>query len=74
MGFVVQEGQAVMPVLPKGAAWRWLHAQGRLHGVRVPPREGLPRGLLVLSVYAPLQVRRMAVERRKYTEALADVT
>ena len=58
----------------EGGGLAWLHAQGRLHGVRVPPREGLPRGLLVLSVYAPLQVRRMAVERRKYTEALADVT
>ena len=27
----------------------------RLHGVAVPPRPGLPRGLHLFSVYAPLQ-------------------
>lgn len=74
VGFVAQAGLAVVPVLPQGSAWRWLHAAGRLHAVRLPPRAGLPRGLLVMTVYAPLQVRLQAVERRKYAEALADVT
>ena len=74
VGFVVEAGLAVVPVLPSGAAWRWLHARGRLHAVRIPPRAGLPRGLLVLTVYAPLQVKQQAEERRKYVEAMADVT
>ena len=30
--------------------------------------------MLVLTVYAPLQIRQQAVERRKYAEALAEVT
>jgi len=29
--------------------------QGRLHAVRLAPREGLTRGLLLLSVYIPVQ-------------------
>jgi hypothetical protein len=46
VGFVAQPGVAVSPVLPVGAAWRWLHHVGRLHAVRLAPRPGLPQGLM----------------------------
>ena len=74
VGFVAQPGVALLPVLPVGAAWRWLHAVARLHVVRLVPRPGLPRGLLLLSVYAPLQTRQQDTERRKFVEALVEVT
>ena len=53
VGFVARQGVAISPVKPVGAAWRRLHVLGRLHAVRVPPRPGLPLGLLLFSVYAP---------------------
>ena len=74
VGFVLQSGLAASAALPVGAAWRWLHHKGRLHGIRLAPRPGLPRGLLVLSVYAPLQTRLQQVERRRFIEALLEVT
>lgn len=74
VGFVLRSGVAAAAALPMGAAWRWLHHIGRLHGIRLAPRPGLPRGLLLLSVYAPLQTRLQQVERRKFTEALLEVT
>ena len=43
VGFLAQQGLPLVPVLPVGAAWRRLHAQG------------LPLGMLLVSVYAPLQ-------------------
>ena len=58
VGFVTAQGVAVSPVVPKGAAWRQLHAMRRLHALQLAPRPGLPRGLLLFSVYAPLHVRR----------------
>ena len=74
VGFVAQAGVALTPVLPVGAAWRWLHLLGRVHAVRVAPRLGLPRGLLLLSVYAPLQTRQQAVERGKFVAAMQEIT
>ena len=74
VGFMAQQGLALAPVLPVGAAWRWLHLRCRLHAVRLPPRMGLPKGLLLLSVYAPLQVRQQAMERGKFAAALQEVT
>ena len=61
VGFVSRQGVAISPAPPIGAAWRRLHAMGRLHGIRVPPRVGLPQGLLLLSAYAPLQIRSQSV-------------
>ena len=55
VGFLASPGVAVSPLFPRGPAWRRLHAMARLHGVAVPPRPGLPRGLHLFSVYAPLQ-------------------
>ena len=74
VGFVLRSGVAATAALPVGAAWRWLHFAGRLHGVRLAPRPGLPRGLLLLSVYAPLQTRQQAVQRAKFVAALLEVT
>ena len=74
MGFVAQPGVALAPKLPVGPAWRWLHLMGRLHAAQLPPRPGLPRGLLLLSIYAPLQGRQQAVERGKFAAALQEVT
>ena len=55
VGFVTAAGAAVSQVLPAGAAWRRLHAMQRLHAVQLAPRPGLPRGIVLFSVYAPLQ-------------------
>lgn len=54
VGFLAMPGIAVSPLPPRGAAWRRLHAMARLHGAVFPPRPGLPLGLRVFSVYAPL--------------------
>jgi exonuclease III len=72
VGFVTMQGVAVTPVLPVGAAWRQLHAVGRLHAVRLAPRPALPRGLLLLSIYAPLQPQ--TAERVRFNRALLEVT
>ena len=74
VGFVLRAGVAAATAVPVGAAWRWLHVSGRVHGVRLAPRVGLPRGLLLLSIYAPLQIRQAQVDRQKFTDALAQVT
>jgi exonuclease III len=54
VGLLAAEGMAVKPVLPEGAPWRRLHAAARVHAVLIPARPGLPLGLLLVSVYAPL--------------------
>ena len=74
VGFVARQGVPLMPMIPVGAAWRWLRAVCRMHAVRLPPHEGLPRGLLLISIYAPLQTLQQAVERMKLVEALGEVT
>ena len=74
VGFVAASGVALSRVLPVGPAWRWLQSVGRLHVVQLPPRRGLPRGLLLASVYAPLQVRQQAAHRQKFVEALLAFT
>jgi len=58
VGVLASPGVAVAPLLPQGAAWRRLHAMARVHAVQVPPRPGLPLGLRVFSVYAPLHYDR----------------
>jgi hypothetical protein len=60
-------------VLPVGAAWRRLHAVGRLHAARVMPRPGLPQGVLLLTVYAPLQVRAQLVAREQFVGMMLEV-
>ena len=72
VGFVCRQGIALAPVLPMGGAWRRLHAMSRLHAVRLPPRSGLPRGLLLLSVYCPLQSQPGA--REQFIDLLLEVT
>ena len=74
VGFLAQQGVALSPVLPQGAAWRRLHAMGRLHAVRLMPRTGLQQGILLLSIYAPLQVRAQRVLREQFVELLLEVT
>jgi hypothetical protein len=74
VGFVLRAGLAAAAALPVGAAWRWLHRVGRLHGIRLAPRPGLPKGLLLLTLYAPLQTRQQQVERSKFVAALMEVT
>ena len=53
VGFLCREGIAVFPAVPTCPSWRRLEALRRLHGVRLPPRDGLPLGVLILSIYAP---------------------
>lgn len=54
VGFLCREGVAVAPALPSNPAWRRLHAMCRLAAVRLAPREGLPLGLLLVTIYGPL--------------------
>ena len=70
VGFVAARGVALNPVLPSHSSWRLLHAMRRVHAVQIPPRLGLPRGMLLLSIYAPLQERHCAVERVRFVEAM----
>ena len=73
MGFLAREGVAVQPVVPRGAAWRRLHSMCRVHAVRLPPRSGLPQGLLLLSIYAPLQGHGQQVDRAQFTAAMLEL-
>ena len=74
VGFLSRQGVALAPVLPVGGAWRRLHALGRLHAVRVEPRLGLPRGLLLLTAYAPLQVNPQQAARALFEALMLEVT
>ena len=74
VGFIVRSGLAAAAAPPTGTAWRFLHLACRLHAIRLEPRPGLPRGLVVLSVYAPLQVRQQGVERKKFVDSLQQLT
>ena len=69
---VTSSGVSVSPVPPSGAAWRMLHAVRRLHVVRLPPRPGLPHGLLLVSLYAPLSTQ--PVDRTQFDAALLEFT
>ena len=73
VGFVAAKGVAVSPVVPKGAAWRQLYGMGRLHAVLLAARPGLPHGLLMFSVYAPLQQRSHVVQRAKFVAAMVQL-
>ena len=72
VGFVTSLGVAVSPVLPSGSAWRMLHAARRLHAIRLPPRPGLPLGLQLFTVYAPLAIQ--ALERTRFDAAMLEFT
>ena len=74
VGFLTSPGVAVSPAPPRGAAWRMLHAIYRLHAVQIPPREGLPHGLLLLSIYAPVADRSQQVERDRFNLAMLQLT
>ena len=74
VGFLAARGIALTAVLPSGTSWRMLHAMRRLHAVQLPPRPGIPRGLLLLTVYAPLQDRQHSSARSQFAEALLAVT
>ena len=74
VGFLAQQGLPLVPVLPVGAAWRRLHAQGRLHAVRLAPRPGLPLGMLLVSVYAPLQGHGQQASRAAFVALMLEVT
>ena len=47
---------------------------GRVHAVRIPPRAGLPKGILLLSVYAPLQIRAQEVVREQFVSLMLELT
>ena len=70
---MAREGAALAPVHPIGAAWRRLHALGRLHAVQLMPRPGMPRGIWFITVYAPLQVRAQAVARDQFVAMMLEV-
>ncbi len=72
VGFLAASGVSVSPHLPQGSPWRMLHAMRRLAAVQLPPRPGLPRGLLLLSLYAPLSTQ--AVDRERFALAMVELT
>ena len=72
VGFLAKQG-LVFPVVPAGAAWRRLHAMSRLHAVRVAPRPGLPHGVLLFSVYTPLQVRAQQAVRAQFVSLMLEL-
>ena len=72
VGFVGPSGTPLSPVLPNSAPWRALHAMRRLSAVQLPPRPDLPRGLLLVSLYAPLQSQ--PVERSRFVLAMLELT
>ena len=71
VGFLCRQGLPVTPAAPCCPAWRRLFAMRRLHGVRLAPRQGLPHGLLLLSVYAPLREQEQA--RACFDQAFLEV-
>ena len=71
VGFVAAPGVALSPVAPVGAAWRMLHALCRIHAVSLPPRSGLPHGLLLISTYAPLPNQQL--ERTRFDLAFQEL-
>ena len=73
VGFLCREGVAVAPAVPSCTAWRMLHALRRTYGVLLPPRAGLPRGLLLLSIYAPLREHGQATLRARFDLALLEL-
>ena len=72
VGFVAANGVSLSPQLPQGAPWRMLHAMRRLTAVQLPPRPGLPRGLLLVSLYAPLQSQ--PIDRDRFVLAMQQFT
>ena len=71
VGLLAAPGVAVSPLPPQGPAWRRLHDSYRLHGVCIPPRSGLPRGLRLFTVYAPL--RRDVATHHAFSTDLLDL-
>ena len=71
VGFLCRSGIPVLPAPPCCPAWRRLVALRRLHGIRLAPRPGLPHGILLLSIYAPL--REQGDVRACFDEALMEV-
>ena len=71
VGFLTRNHLPLLPAIPNCPAWRRLAAMRRLHGVRLAPRAGLPLGLLLLSIYAPLQTQ--SAERSIFTNAFLDL-
>ena len=54
VGFMLGAGISALSVQPIGKAWKTLWLARRLHVAHFPPRRNLPRGLRVLTVYAPV--------------------
>ena len=54
VGFLLGPSVSATQLHPVGKAWKLLWLARRLHVIDFPPRRGLPRGLRVVSVYAPV--------------------
>ena len=72
VGFLARRGLALSLARPVGPAWRLLHAMGRLHAVRLGPFPTLPHGLLIVSIYAPLQEHGQATLRERFVNAFQE--
>ena len=74
VGFLAAGGVAACKQPPVGPAWRRLHAIGRMHAIRLAPRVGLPLGLLLITVYVPLQGHGHEAERTRFVESFMEVS
>ena len=55
VGFLAGEGVGLKAIMPRTPAWTRLYASRRLHVVSILPSKGFPRGLWMVSLYAPLE-------------------
>ena len=55
VGVLTSPGLALQPVKPNSPTWTKLNGMGRIVVVKMPPTVDLPRGVWIISVYAPLQ-------------------
>jgi exonuclease III len=73
VGFLCRQGIPLALATPSCPSWSMLHTMCRLHAVQLAPRQGLPRGLLLISVYAPLRGHGQDVVRARFDLAMMEL-
>lgn len=68
VAFLLGPGITAKELEMAGSAWKRLWEMQRLYGVFFPPRPGLPSGLRVFTVYAPIWQLIMTADRKEELE------